>query len=245
MHAVSDNDLAQDLSGLPLTVVFADGEAIREVMQKGEGEVQLVAPYHVSDDDAYLVLPDDIGLELVDMFRDGDLDLLAEAMRDGMVAIGVVERSSAEKGKVSLHVEHAENAGALLERMPYAERIGFGRGVDPVPLLNALPHAHITVSSSFVDERGVESMLRKREWAGTTWRVPGERKDLTGVDPTFCWSRRDRDGHVGIEVALFVEYEELVAVLRPARLVSLERATLAPVPSMLESAPVRPRAAHV
>jgi len=32
MHAVSDNDLAQDLSGLPLTVVFADGEAIREVM---------------------------------------------------------------------------------------------------------------------------------------------------------------------------------------------------------------------
>ena len=233
MHAVPENrsileGLSVELSGLPLTVVFADGEALRAVLEAGEGELVLAPPYHVSDDDAYLVLPDDVGLELVDMFRDGDLDLLADAMRDGMVAIGVVERSATEKGKVCLHVEEAANAAEVLARMPYAERVGFGRGVDPAPLLNALPHAHITVASAFVDEAGVEKMLRRSEWAGVAWRVPGDRKDLTGVDPTFCWSRRDREGHVGIEMALFVEYEELVAVLRPARLVSLERATLAP-----------------
>lgn len=235
MHAVADTDLAQALSGLPLSVVFADGEAIREVMERGEGEIPLVPPYHVSDDDAYLVLPDDIGLELVDMFKDGDLDLLAEAMQDGLVAVGVIERKKsdgAKKGTVTLHVEEGVRASELVQKMPFAERIGFGRGVDPVPLLNALPHAKITVASTFVDERGVEQMLRKAEWAGIAWRVPKDRKDLTGVDPTYCWTRRDRDGHVGIEMALFVEYEELVAVLRPARLVSLERATLAPVPAM-------------
>lgn len=220
--------LSVELSGVPLTVVFADGDALRAVLEAGEGELALVPPYHVSDDDAYLVLPDDVGLELVDMFKDGDLDLLTDAMRDGMVAIGAVERSATQKGKVCLHVEEAVNAADVLARMPYAERVGFGRGVDPAPLLNALPQAHVTVASAFVDDIGVEQMLRRPEWAGVAWRVPRDRKDLTGVDPTFCWSRRDREGHVGIEMALFVEYEELVAVLRPARLVSLERATLAP-----------------
>ncbi len=235
MRAVTQSDLKMELSGLPLSVVFADGEAIKEVMARGEGEIVLVPPYHVSDDDAYLVLPDDIGLELADMFKDGDLDLLAEAMRDGLLAVGVIERTKndgAKKTTVTLHVEEGACAAELLTTMPFAERIGFGRGVDPVPLLNALPHANITVASAFVDERGVEQMLKKPEWAGVAWRVPKDRKDLTGVDPTYCWTRRDREGHVGIEMALFVEYEELVAVMRPARLVSLERATLAPVPAL-------------
>jgi hypothetical protein len=224
MHAVQDPDLAHDLAGLPLTVVFADAEAIAEVKEAGEGELVLVPPFHVSDDDAYLVLPDDVGLELVDMFRDGDLDLIAGALADGIVALGSIERGEKEPGKkrlVALHVEECEPAAALLARMPYAERVGFGRGVDPVPLLNALPQARITVASAFVDETGAEKMLRQREWCGTAWNPPRGNKQFAGVDPTYAWTRRDPSG-VGIEMALFVEYEELVAVLRPARLVVLE-----------------------
>jgi hypothetical protein len=234
MHVVQEPDLAEDLAGLPLTVVFADAEAIAAIKEAGEGALALVPPYHVSDDDAYLVLPDDVGLELVDMFEDGDLDLIAGALADGIVAIGAIERGERQDGKrrvVSLHVEECAPAAELLTRMPYAERIGFGRGVDPVPLLNALPHAHITVASAFVDEAGTEKMLRKREWCGAAWTPPRGKKELAGVDPTYAWTQRDAQGHVGIEMALFVEYEELVAVLRPARLVSLEHATLAPVPA--------------
>jgi hypothetical protein len=113
--------------------------------------------------------------------------------------------------------------------MPYAERVGFGRGVDPVPLLNALPQARITVASAFVDERGAEKMLRQREWCGAAWTPPRGSKELAGVDPTYAWTRRDLAG-VGIEMALFVEYEELVAVLRPARLVVIEHASAGAAP---------------
>lgn len=215
-------ELAEELTGLPLSVVFAEAEAIASVRARGEGAIPLLPPFHVSDDDTYLVLPEDIGLELADMFKDGDLDLLAEAMRDGLCAIGVVERAG--KGKVELHVERCASPADLLPRMPFADKVGFGRGVDPVPLLNALDHARLTVASGFVDARGVGSMITQDEWAGVSWRVPKDRKDLSGVDPTYAWTKRQRDGHVGIEAALFVEYEELVVVLRPALLLALDRA---------------------
>lgn len=211
--------LSEELAGLPLSVVFADPEAIAVVRTRGEGVIPLAPPFHVSDDDTYLVLPEDIGLELADMFKDGDLDLLAEAMRDGLCAIGVVERAG--KGKVELHVERCGAPEELLARMPHAEKVGYGRGVDPVPLLNALDHARLTVASAFVDARGVSSMLTNDEWAGVSWRVPKDRKDLSGVDPTYAWTKRAGD-RVSIEAALFVEYEELVVVLRPALLMALE-----------------------
>ena len=90
----ADPTLAEMIAGTPLSIVFADGEAIAAVRERGEGTVALSPPFHVSDEDTYLLLPDDIGLELVDMFRDGDVDLLAEAMRDGLVAIGAIEKLS-------------------------------------------------------------------------------------------------------------------------------------------------------
>lgn len=222
-------ELADELAGLPLSIVFAEGDAIARVRERGEGAILLAPPFHVSDDDTYLVLPEDIGLEIVDMFKDGDLDLLAEAMRDGLCAIGVVERAG--KGKVELHVERCAAPAELLARMPFAEKIGFGRGVDPVPLLNALDHAQLTVASTFVDARGVSSMLTQEEWAGASWRVPKDRKELAGVDPTYAWTKRQKDGHVGIEAALFVEYEELVLVLRPALLLALDRSFVGMAPA--------------
>jgi hypothetical protein len=38
------------------------------------------------------------------------------------------------------------------------------------------------------------------------------------AEPTYVWSRQRDDGRVGIELALFSEYEELVALVRPAAL---------------------------
>src|SRR5688500_18539153 len=84
--------LAEIIRGLPLSVVFAEGEAIDAIRSRGVGTLELAPPFHVSDSDVYLVLPEDIGLELADMFRDGDIDLLEEAMRDGIVAIGTIAK---------------------------------------------------------------------------------------------------------------------------------------------------------
>jgi hypothetical protein len=61
-------------------------------------------------------------------------------------------------------------------------------------------------------------MVRSSEQAGASWRPPTDRKDMAGVDPTYAWSRRLPDGRIGVEAALFCEYEEHVCVLRPAAL---------------------------
>src|SRR5690606_21291334 len=77
------NDL--EVVGLPLNVLFADGEDMERLRAQGQGVLVLEPPFHLSHEDAYLVLPSDIGLEIVDIMRDADLDLLHETMRDSLV----------------------------------------------------------------------------------------------------------------------------------------------------------------
>jgi hypothetical protein len=221
MHAQPLRKLAQEVAGLPLSVALADGEllaAIRERLEAGDevASIPLAPPFHVSDDDAYLVLPEDIGVELRDMFAEGDVDLLADAMREGLLVIGALEKAG--RGKMSLAVEQVAIVERLLRTMPYADTVEVGRGADPVEALNALPQCRNTVASSFVDLAGLQRIVRAAEHAGPSWRPPTDRKEMAGVDPTFAWSKRLADGRIGVEAALFCEYEELVVVLRPAAL---------------------------
>lgn len=216
--------LPRDIAGTPLTIVLAESDAIARAATGGEGtSIPLLPPFHVSDADCYLVLPEDIGSEFAAMFEDGDLDLLAEAMRDGLVVVGEVEKEG--RGKVALRVEQCAPPERLLERMPYAHRTEIGAGTDPIVELNDLDEAQVTVASEMIDEAGLEKMLRvcasKGEHAGASWRAPKDRKDLAGVDPTYAWSKRLDDG-IGIEAVLFSEYEELVMLLRPAMLVAAD-----------------------
>lgn len=210
-----DEALHTELATVALSVVFASGEQIEKVRQAGSGTLVLVAPYHVSSQDAYLVLPEDIGTEIVDIMRDGDLDLLHEAMRDGLLAVGAVER--VRKGVVALEVERSETpAAALGGAMGYAASVSLGDG-DVLYALNELEHVQCTVSSALVDDEGLDAMLRSSEHVGTSWRVPADAPaELRGSEPTYAWSRRLTDGRVGIELALFAEYDEIVALLRPA-----------------------------
>jgi hypothetical protein len=199
-----------DAVGVPLTVVFADAEAIAAVRAAGEGFLPIEPPFHMSDEDAYLVLPTDIGLEMIDIVADSDHELLGEALRDGLVVNGFLGR---EDGTMGLHAEAVETPLALLSRMPYAEALELGRGTDPVAALNALPHAQCTVVSKLVDEEGLSRMLSEDDYLGKSWGGRAEGGAL--ADPTFAWSRRVGPRTFGVELALFTEYEELVALLRP------------------------------
>ena len=207
-------------TAVPLTVVLADGEAIAEVRENGAGVIPLEPPFHVSDDDVYLVLPVDIGVEIADILRDGDDELLDDALTEGLLVVG----SMAPKGRgvVELHVEHAMTpAVALAGGMPYAARVEVGGDADPLRELNELDHVQCTMLSALLDDEGLEQMLRREAFIGTSWRAPAHaRERLAGVEPTYAWSRRLGPGRVGIELALFVEEEELVVVLRPAELVA-------------------------
>jgi len=209
-------DLA--LQGTPLSVVFAQGEAIERVRARGEGEILLEPPYHLSDDDAYLVIPEDIGMELVDIAEDGDLALLAETLRDGLLVIGEIVRQRG--GVVHLVAERAVTPAEALPRLPYGATVVVGGGEDPVAAVNALPHVRVTVLGALVDDDSLERLLRAPERLGVSWRQSADAPDQS-VDPTYTWSRRAAPGRVGIELALFREYEEWVVLLRPVELVAV------------------------
>ena len=203
-------------AGIPLSIVFAEGEAIESIRQAGEGELPLEPPFHVSDEDAYLVLPEDIGVEIVDIMRDGDLELLHESLRDGLLVIGALRRLG--PGSMCLVAEVALTPASALPQMPFVEVIEVGGGVDPLLAVEALEELRCTVASELLDEEGFEQILRRPERAGASWKVPiADRARLVGVEPTYAWSRHLPEGGAGIELALFQEYEELVALLRPLR----------------------------
>lgn len=203
-------------SGVPLTVCFAEAEAI-EAAREGRAEtLPLTPPYNVSDEDAYFVLPDDIGMEMVDILHDGDLELLVEALRDGLLVIGGVTRA---RGRVSISVETAVRpADALREGLPYAATVPVGAGEDPTRAINLLDHAQCTCVSALVDDEGLDLILRRELYVGISWRVPRSAPDKLHIDPTSVWSRHLPDGRVAIELALFQEDDELVVLMRPVAL---------------------------
>jgi len=210
-----------NLIGEPLTVVFAEGAAI-EGARRGETDaIPLEPPFHLSDEDAYLVLPDDIGVEIVDILRDGDGELLAEALRDGLVVRGAVDRGP---DGMELVVRQVATPAALVENGgPWQATVPAGPGEEPLFDLAVLPHLQCTVVSSLFDEAGLDRARASAEDAdegsmgfiGTSWGEPAGGAD---AEASFAWVRRQDDGSLGVELALFVEYDEMVALIRPVRL---------------------------
>lgn len=214
--------LARAVRGAPLSVVFADGEAVAGTLG-GAPAVPLEPPVHLSDEDVYLLLPDDIGMEVIDIFADGDEELALECLRDGVVVLGEQRREG--PGRVLLEVEERSSAQALLDGgLPYDAEVWVGGPYDPVEVLNDLDAAQVTVGTRLIDDRGLESILRRRTFVGPSWRAA---RPVTAAadapEATYALTRHRADGTIGIEAVLFVEYDELVMLLRPARLAPMGR----------------------
>jgi hypothetical protein len=205
-------------AGVPLSVLFAQADAIGQLAAAGSGEILLQPPYYLGDDDAYLILPEDIGVEIVDILRDGDEELLGEAMRDGLLVCGEVARAG-KRGMSLMAAQALSPRRALKEGLAYAATVDLASVDDAVRALNTLPHAQCTTLSALIDDDGLESVLRENSYVGISWRTPSAMRRLSSIDPTYVWSRHLDQNHVGIEFALFVEDDELVALMRPARLV--------------------------
>ena len=169
-------------------------------------------PFHVSDADKYLIIPSDIGVEIIDIAADADFELMAEAFRDSLLVCGSVEQQS--KKAVTLSIESTISPEQALARgMPYAHEIESSAGVL-LAQVNALPPLRCTMTSALLDDDGLDQVLGQPEYLGVSWRPPVGNE--SGVDPSFTWSKHLPDGRIGIELALFQEYEELVIALRPA-----------------------------
>ncbi|MDW8361030.1 MAG: hypothetical protein RMK74_01405 [Myxococcales bacterium] len=204
-----------DLAGRPLALAYADTEALAR-LEPG-GELPLDPPFHVSDDDAYLVLPSDVGLEIRDILLDGDLELLDESLREARIACGEVRRAG--RGAVRLHAARLAPAGEALAAMRHACRVDPAACADPVEALNALPVFTVSLAGRFVDAPGLQAMLRSPCHVGVSWRpCPEAPPPECAAEPTLVWSRRLGPDRVGVELVMFSEYEELVALPRPVEL---------------------------
>ncbi len=215
MHLISHaphETLDHPYVGLAFCLAITDADSIAALREAGEGRIALAAPFHMSEDDAYLIVPEDIGLELIDILRDGDLELLHETLRDGLLAVGQLER--AERGMM-LSVERCITPlTALKEGLPHTEQLS-PEGTDPVRRINQLGHVQCTTLSALVNDEGLEQMLRSEEYVGTSWTLdPALEKRLGQVEPTYVWSRRRQDG-VSVELAVFSGVDEVVLLLRP------------------------------
>jgi hypothetical protein len=206
------------LIGVPLSVIFADNEELRRVRNLGEAEIKLTPPFHLSHYDGYFVLPDDIGMEIIDIFADADDELLAESLRDGLVALGTVEPRT--KGSMVLEATHIQSGQALLKsNHQAASTIYYGNGTQTLEQIRALKHLQCTLISSLFDDDGLEQALREEAYLGVSWRVPASLGSNIQVDPTYIFTRQFGESHVNIELALFVEDEELILFFRPLSLV--------------------------
>jgi hypothetical protein len=201
--------------GAALVVIFARAEEITRVREQGSGCVALEAPFHVSEEDTYLLLPDDIGEEIVDILRDGDAELVREAMRDGLCVQGQLGRNPRGRGMLLEAELLCTPARLLADGGKYAAELPVG-GADCLRALNQLPHLQCTTLSALCDDEGLDQMLRAQpESIGCSWRPPASARRLQDIEPTYAWSRRLDERRVGVELALFGEDEELVAVLKP------------------------------
>ena len=205
--------------GATLVVLFADAQHIERVRSEGGGLIPLTPPFHLGEEDTYLLLPDDIGEEFVDILRDGDEELLHEALRDGLLVQGSVEKNPRGRGMV-LDAELACSALELVEAEgDYAATVSLTRCKDALRTLNTLDHVQCTTLSALVDEQGLGKLLRAHEFVGVSWRPPASSKALVDVAPTYVWAKKLPDGRTGIQLALFQEDDELVALLLPVVLV--------------------------
>ncbi len=220
MHLISGNAQVESKRSpyvdLAFSLAIADADQIAALREAGNGAITLAAPYHMSEDDAYLVVPEDIGLELVDILRDGDHELLLETMRDGLLVLGQLERG--EHGMQLLAETCAAPATVLSQGLPHAEQIALD-GSDLVRRINQLGHLQCTTLSAMVDDDGIENILRQDEYVGASWTLDASlTKRLGHVEPTYVWSRRERSGAVSVELALFSEDDEIVVLMRPLQI---------------------------
>ncbi|MCC7538932.1 MAG: hypothetical protein IT379_22090 [Deltaproteobacteria bacterium] len=202
-----------------LSVVLADGDDVASLREGSTPRsITLLPPYHVSETDTYLVVPADLGTDLVDIFADGDLDLVHATVQESVLVSGDVERKG--RGVMSLYAEHAVTvADALVAGLAHGATVRLGGLGDPLRVLNRMPHVRVTMLSALLDQDGLASALGAEQFAGAGWRVPRDAAaELRSIAPTYVWSRRTAEG-VGIELALFSEDDELVALVRPAMLI--------------------------
>lgn len=208
----------QQFVGAPLVLLFADAQELQPARMRGSGTIEVTAGYSLSEDDTYLVVPDDVGEEIVDILRDADHDLLEEALDESLLVLGDLQRGAG--GRTTMAAEFAVSVSqAFRDGLPYAASVALSSEPGWLRQLNQLSHVQCTMVSALMDGEGLQAVLDNPRYVGVSWRSPADTPSLASLSPTYVMSHR-RGSRIGLELALFAEDDELVALVRPAEVLA-------------------------
>lgn len=199
---------AHPLCGKLLTIAVADAGAIAAVREGVLSELRMRPPIHVSDHDAYLLVPPGALDE-----QSAGPDAAAAFLGTALVVQATV---AIQRGRALLAVNERWDPLALVQDKPFDATVRLTPNANLVPQLNELPFAHCSTAARLFDRRGLERVVRQRSFVGASWAPELPDDEEGDADPTWVWSRRTSGG-VAIHLAILGEYEERYALINPVR----------------------------
>ncbi len=104
----------------------------------------------------------------------------------------------------------------LIDEKPFDATVRLRPDADLVPQLNRLPFACCSTAARLFDRHGLESVVRRRNFVGTSWAPELPEGEEGDADATWVWSRRTASS-VHVHLAVLGEYEERYALINPVR----------------------------
>lgn len=205
---------AYPFAEMPLVVTFAARDGLADVAA-GQ-RLPLAATPEISQDDAYLVMPNRARDHLVNAFARGQLGRLAEWFSEAWVVRADVDGGRAPR----LWVGAAWRASALLAGRP-GRVVSMSALGDPMRVINRLPFIASLARGGLLDARGAEAILSRGSYVGVSrMGMPELGLGADTVEPTFVWTERlGRETRVRVALAA-AEDDAPIALLSPLTLVA-------------------------
>ncbi|MBK6535203.1 MAG: hypothetical protein IPF99_38465 [Deltaproteobacteria bacterium] len=198
----------------PLVVTFAARDDLSE-LASGQ-RLALASTPEISQDDAYLVMPQRAREHLVAAFARGQSGRVAQWFSEAWVVRADVDGGRSPK----LWIGAAWRASSLLSGRA-GRVVSMGGLGDPMRVINRLPFIESLARGGLLDAQGAEAILSRGSYVGVSrMGMPELGLGADTVEPTFVWT--ERDGHeTRVRVALAAAEDDTpIALLSPLTLVA-------------------------
>lgn len=198
----------------PLVVTFAARDDLSALA--ADQRLALAATPEISQDDAYLVMPNRAREHLVTAFAKGQTGRLAEWFSEAWVVRADVDGGRSPR----LWIGAAWRASALLAGRS-GRVVSMGGLGDPMRVINRLPFIESLARGGLLDTRGAEAILSRGSYVGVSRMGIAELGlGADTVEPTFIWTEREgRETRVRVALAA-AEDDAPLALLSPLTLVA-------------------------
>lgn len=198
----------------PLVVTFAASDDLGS-LAAGQ-RVQLAATPEISQDDAYLVMPQRARDQLVSAFARGESGRVAQWFSEAWVARADVDGGRSPRLWIGAAWRASSRVAGRTGRVVSMSALG-----DPMRVINRLPFIESLARGGLLDARGTATILSRGNYVGVSrMGIPELGLGADTVEPTFVWTERD-GAATRVRVAIAAAEDDApVALLAPLTLVA-------------------------